>query len=126
MKLTESQLERYSRNIALPEIGVEGQEKLMAAKVLLVGVGGLGSASALYLTAAGVGTIGIVDADKVDLTNLQRQIVHSTSDLGKPKVDSATSTMKAINPDIQVKPYRTRLLAANAVDIFDGKRFGFF
>ncbi len=117
MNLTESQIERYSRHIILPEVGGRGQEILLAGKVLLVGVGGLGSPAGLYLAAAGVGTIGLMDGDVVDLSNLQRQIAHATSDLGKPKVDSAAVKLRAINPDISVRTYTERLTAANALDI---------
>ena len=117
MNLTEDQMERYSRHILLPEVGGKGQAKLLAGKVLLVGAGGLGSPAGLYLAAAGVGKIGVVDADEVDLTNLQRQVIHFTTDLGKPKVDSAAAKMRAINPDVQVRTYRERLTAANALDI---------
>ena len=117
MNLTEEQIERYSRHIILPEVGGKGQEKLLAGKVLIVGAGGLGSPAALYLAAAGVGTIGLIDADAVDLSNLQRQIIHATPDLGRPKVDSATEKMRAINPDVTVHTYRERLAAANALTI---------
>lgn len=111
--LTELQTERYLRHIMLEEVGVKGQEQLFASKVLLVGVGGLGSPAALYLAAAGVGTIGIADADVVDLSNLQRQVIHSTADLGKPKVYSASEKMRDINPDLQVNTYKERVSAAN-------------
>jgi molybdopterin-synthase adenylyltransferase len=114
MGLSEEQIERYSRHIILPEIGGKGQAKLLAGKVLLVGAGGLGSPAGLYLAAAGVGTLGLMDADVVDLTNLQRQIAHATPDLGKPKVDSAAAKLRAINPDVCVRVYRERLEAANA------------
>ena len=117
MNLTESQIERYSRHIILPEVGGKGQEKLLAGKVLLVGAGGLGSPAGLYLAAAGVGTIGVIDADVVDLTNLQRQVIHFTADLGTPKVESAAAKMRAINPDVQVNTYMERLTAANALQI---------
>lgn len=100
MAFTNEQLERYSRHILLKEIGVKGQKKLAAAKVLIIGAGGLGAPAALYLAAAGVGTIGIVDADVVDLSNLQRQVIHTTADIGKKKVDSAAETMRQINPDV--------------------------
>ena len=103
MNLTETQIERYSRHIILPEVGGKGQQRLLAGKVLLVGVGGLGSPAALYLAAAGVGTIGVIDADVVDLTNLQRQVIHFTADLGEPKVESAAAKMRAINPDVRVR-----------------------
>lgn len=117
MNLTESQIERYSRQILLPEVGGQGQEKLLAGKVLLVGAGGLGSPAGLYLAAAGVGTLGIMDGDVVELSNLQRQVAHATPDLGKPKVDSAAITLRAINPDVTVHAYPERLTAANAPDI---------
>ncbi|MDD6380154.1 MAG: ThiF family adenylyltransferase, partial [Lachnospiraceae bacterium] len=99
MAFTNEQLERYSRHIILKEIGVKGQKKLLNGKVLIVGAGGLGAPAAMYLAAAGVGTIGIIDADVVDLSNLQRQIIHTTADIGKEKVESAKETMQAINPD---------------------------
>ncbi len=103
--LTEEQIERYSRHILLQDVGLEGQEKLLNAKVLIIGAGGLGSPVALYLAAAGVGHIGIVDADVVDLSNLQRQVIHQTKDLGTPKVESAKEKMIAINPDVEVTTY---------------------
>lgn len=115
--MTEEQIERYSRHIILPEVGGKGQERLLAGRILLVGAGGLGSPAALYLAAAGIGTIGIIDGDEVDLTNLQRQIVHHSSDLGKPKVLSAAAKMRAINPDVEVKTYQKRLTAGNAIEI---------
>jgi molybdopterin-synthase adenylyltransferase len=111
--LNEEQLERYNRNIMLPEVGEKGQEKLLASKVLIVGAGGLGSVSALYLAAAGVGTIGIVDSDKVDLSNLQRQIIHHTCNVGMEKVTSAKDKINAINPDVTVRPYHLFLKADN-------------
>ena len=117
MNLTEAQIERYSRHIILSEVGGKGQEKLLGGKVLLVGAGGLGSPAGLYLAAAGVGTIGVIDADVVDVTNLQRQVIHFTADLGKPKVDSAAAKMRAINPDVNVVTYHARLTAANALEI---------
>ena len=100
MAFTNEQLERYSRHIILQEVGVKGQKKLLNASVLIIGAGGLGAPAALYLAAAGVGTIGIVDADEVDLSNLQRQVIHTTNDVGKAKVKSAAETMEAINPDV--------------------------
>jgi len=115
--LTEEQIERYSRHIILPEVGGAGQEKLLSGRVLLIGAGGLGSPAGLYLAAAGVGTIGVMDADEVDLTNLQRQVFHHTADLGRPKVESAAEEMTAINPDVAVNTYRERFTAANALDI---------
>ena len=114
---TEEQLERYSRHILLKDVGVEGQEKLLDGKVLIIGAGGLGSPSALYLAAAGVGTIGIVDGDRVDLSNLQRQIAHFTKDVGVWKADSASEKMRAINPDITVIPYNKYLFASNIKEI---------
>lgn len=97
MALTDEQIERYSRHIILKEVGAKGQKKLLNAKVLIIGAGGLGAPAAMYLAAAGVGTIGIADADDVDLSNLQRQIIHSTEDVGKPKVKSARETMERID-----------------------------
>src|SRR6185503_16690801 len=119
-KLTAEQRERYSRHFLLPEIGQEGQQKLLDAKVLLLGAGGLGSPTALYLAAAGVGTIGIVDNDVVDLSNLQRQVIHTTGRVGVPKVDSAEISMKEINPDVNVVKYETRLDASNIMEIIEG------
>jgi len=115
--LTEQQIVRYSRHIILEQVGGVGQEKLLSSKVLIVGAGGLGAPAGLYLAAAGVGTIGIVDSDKVDLTNLQRQIIHHTSDVGVEKVKSAENKMRAINPDITVRTYQTRVDAENISDI---------
>ncbi len=117
MELNEEQFHRYARHLILDEIGEEGQETLLAAKVLVVGAGGLGAPVILYLAAAGVGTLGIVDDDDVDLTNLQRQVVHATANVGKPKVDSAAQTVAAINPGINVVPYNARLTAANAAEL---------
>jgi sulfur-carrier protein adenylyltransferase/sulfurtransferase len=116
--LTEAQRERYSRHILLPEVGEAGQEKLLGAKVLLLGAGGLGSPAALYLAAAGVGTLGIVDADTVDASNLQRQILHATSRIGTPKVESAAKAIQDLNPDVKVEPYQERLTSANVDRIF--------
>ena len=117
MAFTNEQMERYSRHIILKEVGVKGQKKLLNAKVLIIGAGGLGAPAALYLAAAGVGTIGIADADEVDLSNLQRQVIHATSDIGKPKVESAKETMQAINPDVKVQTYHTFILAENIAEI---------
>ncbi len=117
MGLTEEQIERYSRHIILEQVGGVGQEKLLSSKVLIVGAGGLGSPAALYLAAAGVGTIGIIDADKVDLTNLQRQIIHHTSDVGTEKVKSAENKMRAINPEVTVKTYHQPAKADNIREI---------
>jgi molybdopterin/thiamine biosynthesis adenylyltransferase/rhodanese-related sulfurtransferase len=118
--LTAEQRERYSRHLLIPEVGVEGQQKLLEAKVLLLGAGGLGSPTALYLAAAGVGTLGIVDDDEVDLSNLQRQVIHTTDRIGVPKVDSAEETISAINPDVEVVKYPVRLDASNIVEIIEG------
>jgi molybdopterin/thiamine biosynthesis adenylyltransferase/rhodanese-related sulfurtransferase len=117
---TPDQRQRYSRHFLLPEIGEEGQRKLLEAKVLLLGAGGLGSPTALYLAAAGVGTLGIVDDDVVDVSNLQRQVIHTTDRVGVPKVDSAEEAIHALNPDVKVVKYATRLDASNIVDIIDG------
>ncbi|MDF1495658.1 HesA/MoeB/ThiF family protein [Caproiciproducens sp. CPB-2] len=117
MAFTNEQLERYSRHIILSEVGVKGQKKLLNAKVLIIGAGGLGAPAALYLAAAGVGTIGVADADEVDLSNLQRQVIHTTPDLGKAKVQSARETMEAINPDITVNTYRTFVSADNIMKL---------
>jgi molybdopterin/thiamine biosynthesis adenylyltransferase/rhodanese-related sulfurtransferase len=118
--LTKEQRERYSRHLLVPEIGLEGQTKLLNAKVLLLGAGGLGSPTALYLAAAGVGTLGVVDDDDVDLSNLQRQVIHTTDRIGTPKVDSAEIAINAINPDVKVVKYKTRLDASNILEIIDG------
>ena len=123
MAFTNEQLERYSRHIILKEIGVKGQKKLLNAKVLIIGAGGLGASAALYLAAAGVGTIGIADADVVDLSNLQRQVIHATPDIGKPKVESAKESMLAINPDITVKTYQEFLYSGNIGEIIAGYDF---
>lgn len=117
MSLTEQQMERYSRHIILEQVGGAGQEKLLASKVLIIGAGGLGAPAAVYLAAAGVGTIGVVDGDKVDLSNLQRQIIHYTPDVGKDKVLSAESKIRAINPDVRVRTYNMRLRADNIREI---------
>lgn len=110
---TEEQIERYSRHIILKEVGGKGQRKLLDGRVLIIGAGGLGSPIALYLAAAGVGTIGIADADDVDLSNLQRQVIHRTADIGRPKVLSAREKMEAINPDVRVVTYHEWVSAAN-------------
>ena len=119
-KLTDEQRERYSRHILVPEIGLEGQMKLLDAKVLLLGAGGLGAPTALYLAAAGVGTIGIVDDDVVDLSNLQRQVIHTTDTIDTPKVDSAERAIHDLNPGIDVVKYQTRLDASNIMEIIEG------
>src|SRR4051794_33343110 len=115
--LTAEQRDRYSRHVLVPEVGLEGQMKLLDAKVLLLGAGGLGSPTALYLAAAGVGTLGIVDDDVVDVSNLQRQVIHTTETVGTPKVDSAERAIHALNPDVAVRKYQIRLDASNIVDI---------
>jgi molybdopterin/thiamine biosynthesis adenylyltransferase len=114
---TEEQIRRYSRHMLLPTVGAMGQKKLLNARVLLLGAGGLGSPAALYLAAAGVGTLGIVDFDTVDLSNLQRQILHRQEEVGKPKVESAMRTLNSLNPDVKVVPHRTRLYSDNVFDI---------
>ncbi|MEA2386524.1 MAG: sulfur-carrier protein adenylyltransferase/sulfurtransferase, partial [Thermoleophilaceae bacterium] len=119
-KFTPEQRERYGRHLLLPEIGLEGQIKLLDAKVLLLGAGGLGSPTALYLAAAGVGTLGLVDDDVVDLSNLQRQVIHSTSRVGVPKVDSAEQAINDLNPDVKVVKYATRLDSSNIMEIIEG------
>src|SRR4051812_12163239 len=119
-RLTQEQRTRYSRHLLIPEIGLEGQMKLLDAKVLLLGAGGLGSPIALYLAAAGVGTLGIVDDDVVDLSNLQRQVAHTNDRIGVPKVDSAEISIKGINPDVNVVKYQTRLDASNIMEIIEG------
>ena len=118
--LTPEQRDRYSRHLLVPEVGPEGQQKLLDARVLLLGAGGLGSPTALYLAAAGVGTIGIVDDDVVDLSNLQRQVIHSTDRLGVPKTESAAEAIRALNPDVEVVGYQTRLDASNIMEIIEG------
>jgi sulfur-carrier protein adenylyltransferase/sulfurtransferase len=120
VSLTPEQMNRYKRHLLLPEVGVEGQVKLLDAKVLMLGAGGLGSPAALYLAAAGVGTIGIVDMDDVDASNLQRQILHNVDRIGHRKVDSAKQTLTSLNPDVNVVTYDTRLDASNIMDIIAG------
>jgi sulfur-carrier protein adenylyltransferase/sulfurtransferase len=116
--LNNDEILRYSRHLIMPEVGMEGQQKLKAARVLCIGAGGLGSPLTLYLTAAGVGTLGIVDFDVVDYTNLQRQIIHTTDDVGRKKLDSASEKLKAINPFINLRTFETRLSSENALEIF--------
>ncbi len=116
-KLSREQALRYSRQLPLPEIGEEGQEKLLGSRVLLVGVGGLGSPVALYLSAAGVGGLGLLDGDRVDLSNLQRQVIYATGDLGALKVDSARRRVEALNPDVEVRTHPVRLTSGNAMEI---------
>lgn len=113
MNFTDEQLERYSRHIILKDIGIEGQEKIMEGTVLIIGTGGLGAPAALYLAAAGVGTIGLVDGDVVDLSNLQRQVIHFTPDLNKPKVISAQEKINQINPEVKVVTYNERVFSHN-------------
>jgi len=115
--LTDEQIERYSRHIMLKEVGGKGQQRFFDSRVLIIGAGGLGAPIALYLAAAGIGTIGIADADDVDLSNLQRQVIHFTPDVGKPKVESAREKMQAINPDVKIRTYKEWISAANISDI---------
>ena len=117
MNLNEEQIERYSRQIILPHIGGKGQGKILNAKVLVVGTGGLGAPSALYLAAAGIGTIGLVDCDNVELNNLQRQIIHTTNDVGIPKTDSGKKRIAALNPDVNVITHNLRLSSKNILDV---------
>ncbi len=118
-EFTVEEVQRYARHIILPGVGAEGQRKLLEAKVLVIGTGGLGSPISMYLAAAGVGTIGLVDFDKVDLSNLQRQIVHGTSDVGRPKVESARETLLDLNPNVEVVTYDTILSSANAFEVLE-------
>lgn len=117
MELSRDELLRYSRHLILPDVGLDGQKRIKAARVLLVGAGGLGSPSALYLAAAGVGTLGLVDFDVVDVSNLQRQVLHGTSAIGRPKLESARARIADINPHVNVETYETRLTSANALEI---------
>ncbi|MSO71095.1 MAG: molybdopterin-synthase adenylyltransferase MoeB [Alphaproteobacteria bacterium] len=116
-ELTDAQLQRYARNVILDEVGEEGQARLLAARVLVVGAGGLGTPLIQYLAAAGVGTLGVVDDDVVDLTNLQRQVLHTTARVGMPKVDSAAAAIGALNPETKLIPHHTRLTVANAAEL---------
>ena len=118
--LTTDEIQRYSRHLILPDVGVEGQQKLKAARVLIVGAGGLGSPVALYLAAAGVGTLGLIDFDVVDVSNLQRQILHGTKDVGRSKLESARARLHDVNPHVRVETYETRLTSANALEIIGG------
>src|SRR6476646_6363617 len=115
--LSPQEVQRYSRHLIMPEVGVEGQKRLKASSILLIGAGGLGSPLALYLAAAGVGRIGLVDFDIVDFSNLQRQVLHGTPDVGRPKLHSAKDRLAAINPEVRVDLYETRLKRDNALDI---------
>jgi molybdopterin/thiamine biosynthesis adenylyltransferase len=125
LSFSDEQLERYSRHILLKEIGVKGQKKIAGGKVLVIGAGGLGAPAAMYLAAAGVGTIGIADADVVDLSNLQRQIIHATADVGKAKVESAKETMNAMNSDVDVVTYHDWVNSSNIKDIINDKNYDF-
>ena len=116
--LTSEEAQRYSRHLMLPEMGVEGQERLKNSSVLCIGAGGLGSPMALYLAAAGVGRLGMVDFDVVELSNLQRQIIHTTSDVGRSKLTSAKEKLEAINPHVKVEAHEARLSSENALDLF--------
>src|ERR1700690_1997295 len=116
-ELTTDDLSRYSRHLIMPEVGMEGQQKLKAARVLCVGTGGLGSPLALYLTAAGVGTLGLVDFDVVDSSNLQRQILHGTKDVGRKKLESASERLRDVNPNVRVVPHEVRLSSDNALEL---------
>ena len=118
--LTPEEYQRYSRHLTLPEVGVDGQRRLKAARVLTIGMGGLGSPAALYLAAAGVGTLGLADFDDVEVSNLQRQVLHGTPDVGRPKLDSAAARLHALNPHVHIERHDTRLTAANALEIFAG------
>jgi molybdopterin/thiamine biosynthesis adenylyltransferase len=120
MDLTDDQIDRYARHLVLPEIGEEGQARLLGSRVLVIGAGGLGSPLLLYLAAAGVGTLGIIDEDTVDLSNLQRQVIHATPDIGRPKVESAAERLGQINPEVRIEPHSVRLTAENALDLIQG------
>lgn len=124
-QLTNEQLERYSRHIILKQVGGKGQKKILSAKVLIIGTGGLGAPAAMYLAAAGVGHIGLVDYDTVDLSNLQRQIIHFTNDVGKLKIESGRETLNAMNPDVQVHTYDEQVTAANIGDIIGDRDYDF-
>src|SRR5688572_15395348 len=117
MNLNNDEIRRYSRHLILPEVGLAGQKKIKATSVLCIGAGGLGSPIAMYLAAAGIGKIGIVDFDTVDYSNLQRQIIHGTEDVGRPKTDSAKETINGINPNVEVVLHNARLTSENALDI---------
>lgn len=119
MSLTEEQVERYSRQILLPQVGGKGQQRIRNARVLCVGAGGLGSPAAYYLVAAGIGALGLVEMDVVDISNLQRQILHFTKDIGRPKVESASEKLSALNPDVALELHRTRLTSENALEIIE-------
>ena len=125
MDFNEQQIERYSRHIILSQVGVEGQQKLLNAKVLIIGTGGLGAPAAMFLAAAGIGTIGLVDADNVDLSNLQRQIIHQTKDVGKQKVLSGKETINEMNPDVNVVTYNTFVNSSNILEIINDQDYDF-
>jgi len=125
LDFNEEQIERYSRHIILSEVGVEGQEKLLNSKVLIIGTGGLGAPAAMYLAAAGIGTIGLVDGDVVDLSNLQRQIIHQTKDVGKPKVQSGKETINELNHDVNVITYDELVDSHNILDIIEDQNYDF-
>ncbi|ADY54874.1 UBA/THIF-type NAD/FAD binding protein [Syntrophobotulus glycolicus DSM 8271] len=125
MSFSNEQLERYSRHIILKDVGVKGQRKLLEAKVLIVGTGGLGAPAAMFLAAAGIGTIGLVDFDAVELSNLQRQIIHLTKDVGKPKVRSGQETINEMNPDVDVRTYQEWVSSANIQDIINDQDYDF-
>lgn len=122
---SEEQIERYSRHIILSEVGVEGQEKLLNSKILIIGTGGLGAPAAMYLAAAGIGTLGLVDGDNVDLSNLQRQIIHETGDVGKSKVQSGKETVNRLNPDVNVITYNELVDSRNILDIIKDQNYDF-
>ncbi|MDS1030245.1 molybdopterin-synthase adenylyltransferase MoeB [Bacillota bacterium LX-D] len=125
MTFTNDQLERYSRHIILSEVGPKGQKKLLDSKVLIIGTGGLGAPAAMFLAAAGIGTIGLVDFDAVELSNLQRQIIHQTKDIGKPKIISGKETINELNPDVDVVTYQVWVSASNITDIIKDKDYDF-
>ncbi len=125
MSFISEQMERYSRHIILKEVGVKGQRKLLESKVLIIGTGGLGAPAAMYLAAAGIGTIGLVDFDAVELSNLQRQIIHLTKDVGKPKVISGQETINELNPDVNVVTYQELIHAKNIIDIINDQDYNF-
>src|ERR1051325_11093185 len=119
VSLSQQEVARYSRHLIMPEVALEGQKRLKAASVLLIGAGGLGSPLGLYLAAAGVGRIGLIDFDVVDFSNLQRQVLHGTPDVGRPKLHSARDRLRAINPDVVIDLYETRLTSKNAISIIE-------
>ena len=120
MDFSDEQLQRYARHIVLPEVGGIGQEMLLLGKVLVIGAGGLGAPLLMYLAAAGVGTLGVVDDDVVDLSNLQRQVIHATSDIGSPKVKSAATTVAGVNPEVKFQPHHVRLTSENVYELIEG------